>query len=294
MALIRCDFWSEALEMSTSMTVILPDGDATDPPPVLYLLHGLTDDHTAWTRFSSVERYAEDLGLAVVMPSVDRSFYANEAYGMRFWDLLSAELPERVGRFFRVSARREDTFVAGLSMGGYGAVKWALREPERFAAAATLSGALDLAYIQEHDRRPHIRALVARVFADRIVAGGDEDLMHLIRVDAAAADAALRQRRPSGGAEPPVRGGVHDRRCRGGRRVRAGRPHLGVLGPAASGCAGLAAQEMTVSCRRGSARPGNAPARHRVPRRWAAGCPSRRAGCPGDRAGTRRTAPPAT
>jgi putative tributyrin esterase len=182
MALVRCDFWSEALEMSTSMTVILPGGDGVDPPPVVYLLHGLTDDHTAWTRFSSVERYAEEAGVAVVMPSVDRSFYANEAYGMRFWDFLSAELPERVGQFFRVSAHREDTFVAGLSMGGYGAIKWALREPERFAAAATLSGALDLAYIQEHDRRPHIRALVARVFADRIVAGGDEDLMHLIRV----------------------------------------------------------------------------------------------------------------
>jgi putative tributyrin esterase len=182
MALIRCDFWSEALEMSRSMTVILPGEEAVDPPPVVYLLHGLTDDHTAWTRFSSVERYAEELGVAVVMPSVDRSFYANEAYGMRFWDFLSAELPERVGQFFRVSAQREDTFVAGLSMGGYGAVKWALREPERFAAVATLSGALDLAYIQEHDRRPHIRALVARVFADRIVAGGDEDLMHLIRV----------------------------------------------------------------------------------------------------------------
>jgi S-formylglutathione hydrolase FrmB len=149
---------------------------------VLYLLHGLTDDHTAWTRFSSVERYAEERGLAVVMPQVHRSFYANESSGMRFWDFLSAELPEVVSRFFRVSTRREDTFVAGLSMGGYGAIKWALREPERFAAAATLSGALDLAYIQEHDLRPHMRALVARVFADRHVAGGDEDLMHLVRV----------------------------------------------------------------------------------------------------------------
>jgi putative tributyrin esterase len=182
MALIRCDFYSEALEMGTSMTVILPGGDAVDPPPVLYLLHGLTDDHTAWTRFSSVERYAEELGLAVVMPSAGRSFYANEAYGLRFWDFLSAELPERVGQFFRVSPHREDTYVAGLSMGGYGAMKWALREPERFAAAATLSGALDLAYITGHDPRPHVRPLVERVFADRTVAGGDEDLMHLIRI----------------------------------------------------------------------------------------------------------------
>ncbi len=181
MALIRCDFDSEALELSTSMTVILPDGEGAESPPVLYLLHGLTDDDTAWSRFTSVERYAAEHGLAVIMPQVHRSFYANEAYGMRFWDFLSAELPETVKRFFRVSGRREDTYVAGLSMGGYGAMKWALREPERFAAAATLSGALDLAYIQEHDLRPHMRALVARVFGDRIVAGGDEDLLHLLR-----------------------------------------------------------------------------------------------------------------
>jgi S-formylglutathione hydrolase FrmB len=183
MALIRCDFFAEALELSTSMTVILPEDrpSGSPPPPVLYLLHGLTDDHTAWTRWSSIERYAYDRGLAVVMPEVHRSFYADEAYGMRFWDFLSRELPLVVERFFRVSTRREDTFVAGLSMGGYGAMKWALRDPSRFAAAATLSGALDLAYIQQYDLRPHMRSLVARVFADREVAGTDEDLLHLVK-----------------------------------------------------------------------------------------------------------------
>jgi putative tributyrin esterase len=184
MALIRCDFAAYSLEMDTSMTVLLPQQPAgSPPPPVLYLLHGLTDDHTAWTRLTSIERYAEEKGLAVVMPQAHRSFYADEAHGMRFWDFLSDELPSVVERFFRVSTRREDTFVAGLSMGGYGAMKWALRRPERFAAAATLSGALDLAYIQEFDLRPHMRALVERVFAGRTVAGGDEDLLHLIKAD---------------------------------------------------------------------------------------------------------------
>jgi len=179
MALIRVDFAAETLELDTAMTVVLPqEGDA--PPPVVYLLHGLTDDDTAWTRFTSIERYATDRGLAVVMPQVHRSFYADEAYGMRFWDFLAEELPATVERFFKVSTRRADTFVAGLSMGGYGAFKWALREPQRFAAAAALSGALDLAYIQEFDLRPHMRSLVARVFADRKVAGSDEDLMHLV------------------------------------------------------------------------------------------------------------------
>jgi putative tributyrin esterase len=184
MALIRCDFAAHTLEMDTSMTVLLPQQPRTDPPPVLYLLHGLTDDHTAWTRLTSIERYAEAKGLAVVMPQVHRSFYADEAYGMRFWEFLTDELPSVVERLFRVSTRREDTFVAGLSMGGYGAMKWALRRPAKFAAAATLSGALDLAYIQEFDLRPHMQALVARVFGGRAVAGGDDDLLHLIKQEA--------------------------------------------------------------------------------------------------------------
>src|SRR3954468_8338250 len=179
MAMIRCDFAAETLELDTSMTVILPEDRSADrPPPVLYLLHGLTDDHTAWTRWTSIERYATAKGLAVVMPQAHRSFYADEAYGMRFWEFLSEELPTVVGQFFRVSNEREDTFVAGLSMGGYGAMKWALRQPERVAAAATLSGALDLAYIQRFDLRPHMRALTRRVLAGRSVQNSDEDLLH--------------------------------------------------------------------------------------------------------------------
>jgi S-formylglutathione hydrolase FrmB len=96
-------------------------------------------------------------------------------------------LPRVVAEFFRVSTRREDTFVAGLSMGGYGALKWALRQPERFAAAASLSGALDLAYIQQFDERPHMRELTSRVFGDRVVRDGPDDLLHLVETADTAA-----------------------------------------------------------------------------------------------------------
>ena len=189
MAVLRVDFSSEALALGTSMTVLLPERASTQigltghdsdaPPPVLYLLHGLTDDNTAWTRYTSIERYAAARGLAVVMPQVHRSFYADETYGAPFFTFLSEELPAVVSSFFRVSTRREDTFVAGLSMGGYGAVKWALREPARFAAAASLSGALDVAGMQQHDDRPHIVELLGRVFG-RPLAGTDDDLLHLL------------------------------------------------------------------------------------------------------------------
>jgi len=187
-ALIRCDFFSDVLELSTSMTVILPEATSTQIGlsgsaragafPTLYLLHGLSDDDSSWVRRTSIERYVAPLGLAVVMPQVNRSFYADEAHGNRYWTFLSEELSAVAGGFFRLSERREDTFVAGLSMGGYGALKWALRRPERFAAAASLSGALDVAGKERSGQwRPD---LVHRVFGDDPVTGTGNDLVCLL------------------------------------------------------------------------------------------------------------------
>jgi putative tributyrin esterase len=194
---LRIDFFSDALSLSTSMTVLLPQrtttqigmtGATTDgPPPVLYLLHGLSDDDTIWLRRTSIERYVASLGLAVVMPQVHRSFYADEHYGGAYWTFLSEELPALVHDWFRVSDRREDTFVAGLSMGGYGALKWALRQPERFAAAASLSGAVDVAGLRTERVRPEDPRLFDRVFGAGGPAGGPEDLRWLLeQADAAA------------------------------------------------------------------------------------------------------------
>jgi S-formylglutathione hydrolase FrmB len=204
-ALIQCDFFAETLELSTSMTVILPQqtrtqigltGAAARPhgAPVLYLLHGLSDDHTIWARRTSIERYVAPLGIAVVMPAVHRSFYADEAHGHPYWTFLTDELPHLVSSFFHVSTRPGDTFVAGLSMGGYGALKWALREPRRFAAAASLSGALDLTALV--DQR---QDLFARVFDG--APGEGDDLFALL----AAADApALPPLHVSCGTEDPL------------------------------------------------------------------------------------------
>ncbi|WP_084101816.1 alpha/beta hydrolase family protein [Demequina sp. NBRC 110051] len=154
MALLTCRYFSDTLGLSTTATVILPE-PATEagapaapadgaPLPVLYLLHGLSQDDSSWTRFTSLERYVAHRRLAVVMPAVHRSYYANQDDGYRYRDFLVDELPRAMRAFFPLSTRREDTFIAGLSMGGYGAMKAALTRPERYAAAASLSGGLDV------------------------------------------------------------------------------------------------------------------------------------------------------
>lgn len=194
MAHLRCDFYSDAMGLSTSMTVLLPQRTRTqigltgrasdDPPPVLYLLHGLSDDDTTWLRRTSIERYAAPLGLAVVMPQVHRSFYQDQAYGGAYWTFLTEELPDLVQSMFRVSERPEDTFAAGLSMGGYGALRWGLSHPERFAAVASLSGAVNITGMRTGRTRPDDPRMFERIFDDQPI-GQDADLFALLTTPAA-------------------------------------------------------------------------------------------------------------
>ena len=181
MALLSCRFKSEVLALSTSLQAIIPDGQV--PPrghPTLYLLHGLSDDDSAWVRLTGIERHARARGLAVIMPQVHRSFYADEKHGGQYWTFLTRELPELCGRIFHLSTERRDVFVAGLSMGGYGALKWALSEPMRFSAAASFSGALGLAgrpagrYSGLDDR------LWDTIFDGADVSGSPDDLLWLL------------------------------------------------------------------------------------------------------------------
>src|SRR5215211_49897 len=151
MILNEVNFFSEALHMSSRMLVLIPQRTQAERMSgrrphyrTLYLLHGRTDDHTAWQRQTSIERYVEGLNLVVVMPAVHLSFYTDMAHGGKYWQFISEEVPTLVRELFSLSSDRKDNFVAGLSMGGYGAFKMALTHPDRFAAAASLSGAVDL------------------------------------------------------------------------------------------------------------------------------------------------------
>jgi S-formylglutathione hydrolase FrmB len=188
MAFLQCSFFSETLQLAMSMNVLLPrttqaqrDKLGSDHKfPVLYLLHGMSDDHTGWTRYTSIERYTRYLNLAVIMPAVHRSFYADMHQGGRYWTFISEEIPALARATFPISTRREDTFVAGLSMGGYGAFKLALRQPERFSYAASLSGALDMTH-RVANPDPTRADENFRIFGgyDNLIGSGN-DLMHLV------------------------------------------------------------------------------------------------------------------
>jgi putative tributyrin esterase len=140
-------FFSQTLDINTAAYVLLPEYPQLKalgggPLPTLYLLHGLSDDHTDWLRHTRIADYASRYALAVVMPAVNRSFYTDMAYGAKYWTFVSEELPDVMEACFPLSGAREGRFAAGLSMGGYGAMKLGLAKPERYAAAASLSGAL--------------------------------------------------------------------------------------------------------------------------------------------------------
>ncbi|ASS68514.1 MULTISPECIES: alpha/beta hydrolase family protein [unclassified Paenibacillus] len=195
MALIQCDFFSDVLGLSCSMNVILPqqttrqigmEGKAGEGGryPVLYLLHGLSDDHSIWLRRTSIERYAAGLGIAVVMPAVQRGFYADMHRGGRYWTFVSEELPELASQFFPISRQREDSFAAGLSMGGYGAMKLGLARPDRFAAVASLSGAMDIR--RRYDQDVTARQEIENIFGpEEQLPGSINDLFHLAEQTAA-------------------------------------------------------------------------------------------------------------
>ena len=195
MALMHCNFHSEVLQIAASMDVILPQKACLSGQklPTLYLLHGLSDDHTIWQRRTSIERYVEPLGLAVVMPAVNRSRYTDMVHGARYWTFISEEVPALARAFFPLSSKRAENFVAGLSMGGYGAFKLGLTCPDRFAAAASLSGALDIARRMNEDGEvdDERRREKEDIFGDlQSLPGSEHDLLHL------AEKVARRKRQP--------------------------------------------------------------------------------------------------
>ncbi len=150
MAIFKCTFRSSMLANDTNLNVILPD-KRLRPPKVMYLLHGFQQHFGSWLNQSSVARYASGKNLAVVMPDGGRSFYSDMTTGEKYYSYIVKELPHFMKVQFGIAPSPQDTAVAGLSMGGYGALKIGMSNPERYKTIGAFSPACNIVKIAEEN-----------------------------------------------------------------------------------------------------------------------------------------------
>lgn len=129
---------------------------------------------------TTIEQYASQYGCTVIMPQVNRSYYTDMEYGLDYFHYVTHELPELCGRMMRLDDNPQKTYIAGLSMGGYGALKCALTYPERYSKVVSLSGVTDL---QKRLNDPQMSKDMARemagTFGKRLQIKPDQDLYAL-------------------------------------------------------------------------------------------------------------------
>jgi putative tributyrin esterase len=177
MGCMNISFWGKAIKKQSQMSVCFPDRleGGNGPLPVLILLHGLSDDNTAWMRWSNIERHAAQMPLLVVMPDGARSFYTDAADGPAYEQHIMSDVIGTVERFFNVRRDGKGRCVSGLSMGGYGAIKLALKYPDRFASATGLSGAYGICTDEIRHGGADLTPELLRIFGPNRGADGPDD-----------------------------------------------------------------------------------------------------------------------
>ncbi len=199
---MTCHYFSSLLKRNVEINVVVPTPEGNEQItaegkasrydyekglPVVYLLHGAYGDNNSWMRFSSVERYAQAHGCIAVMAGVENSFYQNLAHGSQYFTFMTEELPAYITRIFPASKKREDTAVAGFSMGGYGAWFLALSRPDLYGKAASMSGALDIAALYQSAQKGEVDSPFHwdESFGEDLehLEGSDKDLFALLARD---------------------------------------------------------------------------------------------------------------
>jgi len=164
MTVINMHLFSKALNMYTTVNVLLPKMEKD--MPVLYLLHGLADDADSWLNKTNIARYACEAGVAVVMPDGGLSCYEDMAHGEKYREYIACELPRMMQCAFPISPAREKNFIAGCSMGGFGALKIGLACPEHYAAI----GCFSAAHAEYRGRSPRVGHVLELVYGGDIEA----------------------------------------------------------------------------------------------------------------------------
>ena len=199
MANFRLHYFSQALRMTVGVNVIIPEDawgcSLADRPagcryPVLWLQAGGGYDHTDWQRYTALELYAAEADVAIVCSGAYCSGYMDTRHGdFRYFTQLSVETPRVVRHLFPLSEDPRDNFIAGFSAGGYGSLKWMLREPERFAAFGLFSGNVNMPMemMPEFEDKTAPFFMFAAGFGNRAdVKDTPDDIWYLLRKQTAA------------------------------------------------------------------------------------------------------------
>ncbi len=144
---------SQRMEMRTGVTIVFPNELKPEymPYKVLYLLHGKTDDHHCWSDQTMLPIFVNEYNIFCVIPEVQKSWYEDERYGLPYYSYITEELPAMMRKLLPISDKREDTAVAGNSMGGYGALKCALRRPDQYGLCGSFSSSCAIRRKLVHD-----------------------------------------------------------------------------------------------------------------------------------------------
>ena len=170
MAFLNVNYHSASLQKACSMQIILPD-NTKEPYSVMYLLHGLSDDYTIWSRRTRIEWYVRDLPLAVVMPDGGRGFYCDAVNGPAHESHIIKDVIGFVDTHFNTRAERLGRAINGLSMGGYGALKLALKFPDMFCSTVSHSGGVAAGH---NPFRDELAKETRLIYGDNHVGGKDD------------------------------------------------------------------------------------------------------------------------
>jgi S-formylglutathione hydrolase FrmB len=195
MVLFRGDVKCRSLQRRTTISVILPadnlhflqDTEEIVPQPyrTLYLLHGLYGSDDIFLANTSIQKFAEDHGIAIVIPCGENSFYVdNDKAHAYYGEYVGQELLDITRNIFPLSDKREDTFIAGFSMGGYGAIRNGLKYSRNFSKIGMISAALitdDIVDYADDDNVLRSRDFYESIFGDLDeIRNSDKDPKHLI------------------------------------------------------------------------------------------------------------------
>lgn len=189
MAFMELDFFSKVLTCVNELRVFLPGGSdgfhAEHPYKVIWVLHGGNGDCHEWLGHSSMFRLAEKAGYAVILLSVYNSFGMNMLHGGQYADFLEKELVPEVRRLLPcLSTRREDNIAAGVSMGGFAAVRWAMNCEQLFSKCAAFAGALAMPIIYhryKHGTQPGGPDFDYAFGSEERITGNENDILFMAK-----------------------------------------------------------------------------------------------------------------